>query len=226
MPVEPAGVNWREVNRPAIATLYSLFLRNIFCSQSNGLAVVLSEAAGPAASGRGRGIGTVAGVICAMATRCGRRGGSGIGPDSGSAAGTASAGGSLAAAGCWAASAPVLGAAPSGGAAAAGISVAFGSAGIMGDVAAVLNAPVGVLAAPIGARSPSKGPFGAADASGASVGVAPAGTAAGEASEGLDCSGSGKGCLALSRLALAFRGSGTVALAASWRNVGSFGGPT
>jgi len=225
MPVEPAGVNWREVNRPAIAMLYSLFLRNIFCSQSNGLAVVLSEAAGPAASGRGRGIGTVAGVICAMATRCGRRGGSGIGPDSGSAAGTASAGGSLAAAGCWAASAPVLGAAPSAGAAAAGISVAFGSAGIM-DVAAVLNAPVGVLAAPIGARSPSNGPFGAAAASGASVGVAPAGTAADEAAESLDCSDGGKGCVALSRLALAFRGSGTVALAASWRNVGSFGGPT
>ena len=118
------------------------------------------------------------------------------------------------------------GAAPSGGAAAGDTSTAFGSAGTMGDASAVLKAPVGVLAAPIGARSPSNGPFGAAAASGASVGVAPAGTAADEASESLDCSDRGKGCVALSRLALAFRGNGTVALAASWRNVGSFGGAT
>ena len=141
-------------------------------------------------------------------------------------AGTASAGVSIETAGCGPASVAVFGAAPSAGAAAAGISVAFGSAGAIGDVAAVLNAPVGVLAAPVGARSPSIGPFGAAAASGASVGVAPGGTAADEASASLDCSDGGKGCVALSRLALAFRGSGTVALAASWRNVGSFGGPT
>jgi len=214
------------MNRPAVARLYSLFLRNIFCSQSNGRAVVLSDKAGPAVSGRARGIGTVAGVICAMATRCGRRGGSGIGPRSGSAAGTASVGVSIETAGCGPASAPVFEAAPSVGAAAAGISTAFGSVGIIGDLSAVLNAPVVVLAAPIGARSPSNGPFGAAAVSGASVGVFPTGTAADEASESLDCSGGGKGCVALSRLALAFRGSGTVALAASWRNVGSVGGPT
>ena len=63
----------------------------------------------------------------------------------------------------------------------------------MDDVSAVFNAPVGVLAPPFGERSPSSGPFGAADASRASVGVAPAAIVADEGSESLDWSDAGNG---------------------------------
>src|ERR1700722_17970975 len=151
-----------------------------------GLARVVSAAAPvPAASGRGRGIGTCDGATFDGATfdgamsavrtvpaSRGRWRGNGIGRDSGADAGRASAAGSIAA-GCAAARAPMLpGAALSGAASGEGGKTSAprgaiadrGAVGWAADASAVRGAPwVAALASPSGARSPRSDPFGAAD---------------------------------------------------------------